>query len=155
MTSAQDLGHIEAIRRVLIRYAELCDFRDWDGFGEVFAPDVVASYGSGFEIRGPDGLRDMVRSALANCGPTQHLLGNFRIEVEGTQARSRCYVRAVHAGSRAPDAQLYEVWGEYADELRLTDAGWRIEKRAFRISHEVGTRELLWRDAPPPTTLSK
>ena len=147
MHTQEQLAHAEAIKRVQIRYAELCDYRVWDGFDEVFAADVRADYGGEIQLASADGIRDMVKAALQECGPTQHLLGNFRIDIDGDSARSRCYVRAVHAGKDARAALSYEVWGEYIDQLRLTESGWRIVERHMLITHEVGTREVLWGSA--------
>ena len=145
MKSTKTLAHEAEIERILVRYAELCDYRLWDDFDDVFSADVVADYGGEIQVAGANGIRDMVKAALEHCGPTQHLLSNFRIDVDGDSAKSRCYVRAMHAGAGDRSSLSYEVWGEYLDELRCTQAGWRICKRKLLICHEQGTRDVLWK----------
>jgi len=39
-----------------------------------------------------------VQSHLGGCGPTQHLLGNYDIDVDGDRASSSCRLRAYHCG---------------------------------------------------------
>ena len=140
MNEMEERLHIE---QVLVRYAEACDRRDWGVFEEVFHEDVIAHYGTDYHLHGRTQVVAMIRSLLGGCGPTQHLLGNFRITVHGRQADSRCYVRAVHAGRDANAGKLFEVWGEYADHLVLDALGWRILRRSMQIFHATGTREVL------------
>jgi 3-phenylpropionate/cinnamic acid dioxygenase small subunit len=138
-----DSEELQRIEQVLVRYAVACDQRDWGAFEGVFHEDVIAHYGTEYHLHGRTQVVAMIRSLLGGCGPTQHLLGNFRITVHGRQADSRCYVRAVHAGRDALAGKLYEVWGEYADHLVLDALGWRIMRRTMHVHHATGTREVL------------
>ncbi len=131
-----------AIVRVLDRYAEALDRRDWALLDEVFAPDVEFDFG---EWR-VDNRRDAVttiRSYLDGCGPTQHLLGNYRIRIDGDQAESSVYVRAFHRGVGRTAEKTYEMGGEYQDWLRRTAGGWRSVRRKALVFFETGTREVL------------
>jgi 3-phenylpropionate/cinnamic acid dioxygenase small subunit len=132
-----------AIEQILIRYALACDRRDWQLMNDVFLPDVVANYGGEYRIQGRDKVVGMIRSLLDGCGPTQHLLGNFRIVVEGDTASCECYVRAAHAGRGEQASLTYEVWAEYRDTLRRTDEGWRISERKMVVFHQTGDRSIL------------
>lgn len=68
----------------------------------------------------------VVRGFLEQCGPTQHLLSNLRIAVDGGETRVNSDMQAVHAGRGAHAGQTPTVWGEYGDRLILGPEGWRI-----------------------------
>lgn len=138
-----------AILEVLTRYATALDHRDWRLLDELFAPDVLGRFG-GRSYRGIDAVRAMIRSMLDGCGPTQHLLSNFRIDVAGDVARSVCSVRAFHAGLGAHAGVSYELFGEYRDELARRPEGWRVVVRSMWVSQEIGDRAILGPGPPPP-----
>lgn len=79
----------------------------------------------------------MRKSFLGGCGPTQHLLGNFRITVDGNSAESACYVQAAHEG------KTYTTWAEYRDTLERKDGGWKIIERHMYIIKDTGAPEIL------------
>ena len=137
-----ELGERDAIIAVLDRYAEALDQRNWELLDEVFSPDVEFDFG---EWRATDRGEAVatIRTYLDGCGPTQHLLGNYRIEIDGDRAESRVYVRAFHRGVGKHKEKTYEMGGEYHDWLHLTDAGWRIVRRQAVVLFETGTREIL------------
>jgi 3-phenylpropionate/cinnamic acid dioxygenase small subunit len=132
-----------AVEQILVRYALACDTRNWPLLDEVFLPDVIANYGGEYRLAGRGKVVGMIRSLLGGCGPTQHLLGNFRITVEGNSATCACYVRAAHAGRGEQASETYEVWAEYRDTLVRTAAGWRISERQMAVFHESGSRSIL------------
>jgi hypothetical protein len=132
---------------VLDRYAEACDTKRWELFDDVFVPDAVGDFGAEYEVNGRDGIVRMVASHLGGCGPTQHLLGNYSVEIDGDQATATCKVRAFHLGAGAGHQETYEVMGEYHDRLVRRPEGWRISHRRMAVSIELGTRAIL-RPAP-------
>ena len=127
-----------AILDTVTRYATALDSRDWDLLDRVFTPDVAADFGMG-PRNGLETVRKTVIGALGGAGPTQHLLGNHRVEIDGDSARCVCLVRAYHGGERG----TYELFGEYRDRLVRTPAGWRIAERQLVVHHEVGSRDVL------------
>lgn len=134
-----------AIIEVLDRYADVLDARDWARLDDVFAPDVEMDFGA-WTARGVDAVRARIRSYLDGCGPSQHLLGNYRIELDGEhpgRARSRCAIRVMHVGRGARAHVTYEMMGEYADELVRTPAGWRIARRRARAHIQLGDPSIL------------
>jgi 3-phenylpropionate/cinnamic acid dioxygenase small subunit len=133
----------EQIRQVLNNYARACDQRDWRLFDQVFIEDVEFNYGGEYSAKGRDKLVKLIRNSLGGCGPTQHLLGNFSIVVDGDKATCSCYVRAFHVGLGAKKNQQYEVWGEYKDVLQKTDGAWKICNRKMLITYELGSRDVL------------
>jgi hypothetical protein len=124
------------------RYATALDTRDWALLDEVFTPDVLGDYGAGV-LKGRDALRGMVRHMLGGTGPSQHLLANHRVDLEGDSARCICLVRAFSAGAGSTAGQSYELIGEYRDELVRTPEGWMIARRQMAVHHEIGSRDIL------------
>lgn len=87
------------LQQVLIAYALLCDGRDWQAIGQVFSDDASACYG-GSTLPDRAAILAMLRHHLGGCGPTQHLLGNMQVGVDGQgQVASRIEVRASHRGA--------------------------------------------------------
>ena len=151
MPSQDEGGLLEAlrdealIRKVLIAYATTVDSRDWPALDGVFEESAAAVYGSDpafqFTCKGREQIREMCKANLDGCGPTQHLLTNFQIEVDGDRATSVCSVQAGHFGTGEASRTSYELWGEYRDELARGDSGWRIVKRHLHVIHEFGDRD--------------
>ena len=133
-----------AVIDVLIRYATACDRRDWRLFDDIFLPDVKTDYGNGlYTFNNRQDVVNLIRSFLGGCGPTQHLLGNYRIDLEGDMANSVCSVRAFHVGISDAAGLTYEMAGEYRDHLKRTKDGWRIARRALVVNWEQGSRKVL------------
>ena len=131
-----------AVIETLDRYAVALDSRDWSLLDLVFTPDATGDFGA-YRCASREKIQQLVRNMLGGCGPTQHLLGVYRIEISGHEATSTCKVRAHHVG-RGAQAQLeYECFGEYRDRLVRTPDGWRIRERAMQVTHETGTRAIL------------
>ena len=131
-----------AIIATLDRYAECLDQRDWPGLADVFTDDVEIDWVE-WQQQGRDAATTSIRSYLDGCGPSQHLLGNYRIELDGDTARSRHYCRVMHMGKGEHAGKTYESWIEYADELIRTPAGWRSRRRVCRAMMEQGDRSVL------------
>src|SRR5512139_463195 len=83
------------IYRALVRFARAMDQRDWGALDALVYPDATADLGVG-PVQGRDALVGVMRSFLDDCGPTQHLLGNVLIEIDGDTAASSCYVSDMH-----------------------------------------------------------
>ena len=129
---------------MLDRYADALDTRRWELLSEVFVPEVEFDFGE-WTVASREEAVAIIRSYLEDCGPTQHLLGNYRIDVNGDAARSRVYVRAFHVGIGEATGKTYEMGGEYRDELRRTPEGWRSHRRQGLVFWELGSRDVLGR----------
>ena len=139
MGLAEDL---HGIGRVLDTYAEALDRRDWDRLSDAFTPDLEFDFGEWVATSRAQAVAT-IRRYLDACGPTQHLLGNYRIDVDGDRARSAVYVRAFHIGVGEARGLTYEMGGEYRDWLRRTSEGWRSYRREGETLWEVGDRKVL------------
>ena len=138
----------EKIRELLINYAIALDSRSWLSLNNIFHKDATASYGSEaieqlYKPSSRDEIINMCKQSLGGCGPTQHLLSNFRITTNpnSNKANSKCYVRAFHAGMEPNENEYYEMFGEYQDELQKFDNDWMIVKRQLRVDLEKGNRD--------------
>jgi hypothetical protein len=128
----------DAVVDVVVRCAAAFDLRDWDALDQVFTPDATA-YG----VEGREAVVSFVRSFLGGCGPSQHLLGNHQVVVEGNTARSVVKARVFHVGAGERSHLTYECFGNYRDDLVLTDAGWRITGRTFEVTITLGDTSVL------------
>jgi hypothetical protein len=138
----------DAIVELLAEAAWIFDHKQWDRMGEVFTPDTDA-YGQ----QGLEALTASTIRYLGACGPTQHLIGNHRVRVDGDTATVVSYVRAFHCADSAtggPDRmerarpdQYWDFLGEYRDTLVRTPAGWRISRRICVPRASAGTLDLL------------
>ena len=128
----------KAVVDVVVRCAAAFDRRDWPALDEVFTVDAV-----GYGVEGRDEVVKFVRSFLGGCGPSQHLLGNHHVIIDGTTAKSVCKARVFHQGAAARSEQTYECFGNYWDDLVLTDSGWRISKREFEVTISLGDLSVL------------
>jgi len=136
MTETQnDYREIEA---VLNRYASALDGKQYDLLNQVFVPEATAHYVGLAECKGLGSIKELISGVLDRCGPTQHLLGNVRIELNGDKATARCYLQAIHVGLGDYADQLHTVWGEYRDRLVKTADGWRIAYRELAVIHAQG-----------------
>ena len=134
------------LQQVLIGYTLLCDGRDWQAIGNVFSDNASACYG-GRTLPDRAAILAMLRNHLGGCGPTQHLLGNLQVWVDGEQVTSRIEVRASHRGAGDCQDQTYDCMGHYQDQWTHTPAGWRIAHRRMTVALEFGSRSVL---APEP-----
>ena len=139
MSKADDYA---AILTTLARYSTAMDTRDWRLLDEVFTEDLVYDAGE-WTTHSRVEYVARLRPYLDGCGPTQHLLGNQRVELDGDHARSAIYVRAFHVGTRELSQTIYDMFGEYQDVLVRTDSGWRSRHRTLRLQYELGSREVL------------
>ena len=132
-----DCSDRHAIVAVLNLYATCLDARDWAGLGEVFTTDATAEYA--VHLEGRSTIVETIRGFLGGCGPSQHLLGNHDIRIDGDHAEAVTKARVIHigAGTRAT-LTPYEAIGVYRDRLDRTPAGWRITHRTFDVHISIG-----------------
>jgi len=123
----------------LNRFASILDHRAWDRVGEVLAPDVTA-YG---EVGIAAVIDNSLRRYLGGCGPSQHLLGNYQVEVDGDRATSLTYARVYHQGLGERADRSWECMGEYHDTWTRTARGWRMKSRDFVVTIAAGDFSVL------------
>lgn len=126
------------IARALTRFARAMDDRDWDGLLAILAPDATGELGEG-PLASPAAIVGTIRRYLDACGPTQHLLGNLLVEVDGDRAQSRCYVSDMHLGLGAMAGETFATLGDYHDTWRRIDGQWRLAHRTKHNRGHVGS----------------
>lgn len=145
MNTLQQLIDERDIARILVRFAQVMDNRDWDAMGEVYAEDVRYDYGGG-EQQGVDIILSMTRRHLDVCGGTQHFIGNISVDVDGDRAVSRSYVQARHQGRDDKAHLFFDTNGEYTDQWERRAAGWRIVRRDSKWFAMVGDPSVIGLD---------
>ena len=138
----EDLLAERSIYRNMVAFARAMDERDWDAFAEITSDDVTANLGQG-ELAGRDTIVAFIRSFLDHCGPTQHLLGNVIIDVDGDTAKSSAYVRDMHIGSGAQSDLRFYTLGRYYDDWQKIDNDWRMVRRVKQNPGYVGSLEIF------------
>jgi len=123
----------EAVRALVVAYAERLDAGDLDGVAALFEDAVVRGARSG-ELVGRDAVRRMYDPVILyedGTPRTKHVLSNHEVSVDagaGT-ATSQC-VFTVLAGR--PGAGLGPILsGRYEDRLARVDGRWRFVERVI------------------------
>lgn len=132
------------ITRSLIGIARGMDARDWDAVRARFLPDATAEMGSG-PLEGVDAIVATMQRYLDACGPTQHMLGNFLVEIDlaaGT-ATSQAYVSDVHLGRGDRRGLTFSTLGDYHDRWERHDGTWLIRHRHKLSRAIVGSFEVF------------
>ncbi len=142
MTELQTLLDERAIYRALVAVARAMDARDWAALDSLMHENLSADMGTG-AIQGRAAVVAMMRSFLDDCGPTQHLLGNVLIEVDGDRASSRAYVSDMHIGAGDKADLTFRTLGDYHDEWRRIDGRWLMTHRSKHNRAHLGSFEAL------------
>lgn len=134
-THHDDIRDRLAVVDGLRRYAYAIDDRDYDAVRAVFTPDAHLDYtASG----GPAGPRDEVvawiEQGLALVGPTQHVLANEVVELDGDTATSRCYLLNPLLSPDEPASHVVLIGGGYRDRWHRGTDGWRIVDRVHEVT---------------------
>lgn len=129
----------EALIERLAEFAAAIDARDWETIETLFTPDA-----HGYRVDGGPGpiIADM-QAHLGGVGPTQHLLGNHRVRVDGDSARTLTYARIHHVGAGPMSGSFWECMGEYDDRWVRTERGWQICRRSLTIRISLGDFAVL------------
>lgn len=141
-----ELGELldeRAIYLQICALADAMDQRDWNALNHILTEDADGEFGTGETIVGRAGFVAMFSHFLGNCGPTQHLIGNVRVTVNGDTAQSRCYIRDMHIGSGERAHLFLSSSGEYLDRWTRTPEGWRMTHRTKKSPILLGTIDAL------------
>ena len=140
--SLQNLLDERAIRHRLAAFARTLDQRQWDSLGEVFAPDAQLVYGA-HQPQGLVAIEHHFRAFLGGCGPSQHLLGNIEIDVQGDWAQSLAAVCASHRANGERDTREFIARGSYAAQWIRLPQGWRVARWEWQNGWFTGDFSIL------------
>jgi ketosteroid isomerase-like protein len=134
----------QLIQELMARYAATIDAKDYAGIGACFTEDATARY-SDFSppLAGRGPIVTHMRKALDPLPTTQHMFGNFIIDVDGDTAQASCAIIAQHMGS---EGRNYLSGGQYALRLRRHGEDWQIADATAREVWSMGDRSLLPQD---------
>lgn len=139
----QALLHERDIVRALYTFARAMDEHDWETLGAILDENAVGDLGTG-RLNRPAEIIDVIRGFLSSCGPTQHLIGNVVVDVDGDSATSRAYVHDTHLSTDG--AQRFYTLGEYRDTWVRRAGRWRIAQRLKANPAQVGSLEAVFGD---------
>jgi hypothetical protein len=133
-----------AVTELAYMYADALDRRDWAALDAVFAEDVHADYAGLYVLDQRRDLVAMIRGFLDPCGPTQHLMGNPRVALDGDTATLTVKMRVHHIGTGERSHLTYECFGWYhAEAMRTANGAWQIRSWRQEVTAEVGTQEVF------------
>lgn len=135
------------IQHQLFAIARAMDDRDWGALDSVMLEDASADLGLGL-IKGRAEIIAFIRTFLDECGPTQHMLGNIVITIDGDRAESFAYVDDRHAGAGDKKGKSFASVGDYRDQWQRIDGRWWLVHRLKRNHAHIGEIEVL---GPGPT----
>lgn len=131
----QGLIDREAIRSVLLAYADAIDTWNIDAFPAVFTDDVYAIYNYN-ELDGIENLKNYFKNLSfrgplgVNALPTRmHFTGNVTIDLDGDTAQSDTYLLALNS---TDDGRMLVRGNRYFDAFVRMPEGWRIRDRRHK-----------------------
>ena len=124
----------EAVRALVIAYAERLDRGDLDGVAALFDHAVVRTGRAG-DRTGTDAVRRMYDPVVRyddGTPRTQHVLSNLEVQVDAAAgtATSRCVFTVVQA--RPAGGVQPILAGRYDDRFARVDGAWRFVERVIR-----------------------
>jgi len=142
----QELCDVRDIIDVMNRYTTALDTRNWQMLKDTMAPDGSADFGNLTGVGAldtPQALVDLCRKSLQDVRATQHLQGNYVVEVNGDTAKASCYLQANHFQEGLPGGDVFVVWAKYRDDFVRTAGGWKIKKRYLDTISAGGNQKLF------------
>jgi 3-phenylpropionate/cinnamic acid dioxygenase small subunit len=126
------MDDVQAIKNVIMSYAELLDLGDLDGLSNVFARATVHTPG-GAPLRGAEAYRDFIEHRVQfydGIPSTKHVISNVMVEIEHERAASaRSYYTALQARPELPLQPI--LAGRFHDRLARDHEGWHIVERVI------------------------
>jgi len=139
------------IVETICRWAHSIDRKDWAAFGQEFTDPVeiaVANVDWDSEVAPRMLTRDQwvntVRGSLSHYFSFQHLVTNYRVEIDGDRAYAMSYVTAPHIIRKDGGGNLLLNMGGYYDEyLTKVDGIWKIYRHKLNLLWTHGDPEAL------------
>ena len=124
---------------VVIGYASAVDLRDWDRWASYLADCVQIRLGAVGSIDGREACKVFAASALADIGPTQHIITNPEITfISDDSVHVRSVLVTLHTVEEDGVYHSLQGFGFYYHDMMRTAEGWRIIRADVQILHSVG-----------------
>lgn len=149
LSLAEELGEIEAIKRVKSAYCRRVDLRDWDGVVALFSPDCVFVHAVHQDVAGPRDFFDRVAARITPGVSVHHAQAP---EIDLTSPTTARAIWSFHDYVETDDGAIrYQGYGFYEEELAKDGTGtWvitRFQQRRLRM--DAMPRTPAWDQAPP------
>jgi len=119
------------IWRLMVRYLDRVDARDFEALAPLFTADASADFLTGRRHNGRAEIARVLDAITAHFERTSHHITNHvaNVDLESGRADAVTYIYAFHrmAATGAP----WHFWGRHVDGLRRVDGEWLIEERVL------------------------
>ena len=143
---ADDASLRQAVEDTVVRLFVATDERDWSAFPELFADpfvlDMTSMTGGEPATLTPSQVAAAWDEGFRPLDHVHHQIGNLRTDIDGGQARVRCYGIALHHRAAASAGTTRRFVGTYDLALAASDAGWRITRLTFLLKFIDGNLTL-------------
>ena len=125
------MDDFEAIKQLKARYFRTLDTKDWSGFRQVFADDVVVdtTESGGGVVAGADDFVAFLRDTLADVVTVHH---GHMPEITLTSSNTATAIWAMQDFLRWPDGTTLHGYGHYHEAYERPGDEWRI--KALRLT---------------------
>jgi ketosteroid isomerase-like protein len=124
----------EQIREAIYVYPVSIDTHDWKRFRSIFTDEIevlltMADKPRSHQRVKADNFTKMVSNVIESFSMTQHFLNDYRIEVNGDEAKCLCYMYARHMPPKSkPSQAIWDLGGYYEFNLKRTADGWKVPR---------------------------
>jgi uncharacterized protein (TIGR02246 family) len=130
---------VEAIKQLKARYFRLMDTKDWDGFGDVFAPDVEidTSIDGGGVVNGRDEFVSFLRGVIGDVITVHH---GHMPEITVTSPTTATGTWALEDQLWWPEGsplRHMHGFGHYHETYEKTGGTWRIKTLRLTRLHRI------------------
>ncbi|CAA0125757.1 putative protein [BD1-7 clade bacterium] len=144
--SLQQISDRLEIEDLLVEYSDAVDTLELDRLDNVFTPDAFIDYSP---LGGAMGTYTEVKQFLKNALPafknTQHMISNFRIQLDGDRASGKvmCFNPMELDMGDGSRNNIFFVGLWYIDEYIRSADGWKISSRREEKSYDYNTPEFI------------
>ena len=133
MTPEELAREKEAIAELIARYNWAIDHNDFQGWADCFAPEgifdgMIGRYAAHGEL---DRFTAEVKKLTANTPNLRHYVTSIQTEVNGNEARSRCFLMMTSTSKEGGTKIV--IAGEYEDKLVKRDGRWLFTERKVHM----------------------
>src|SRR5262245_43398689 len=123
---------VQAIKNVVLSYAELLDLGDIGGLAALFANATVRTHPGEDQLRGADAVKQLIEESVLlydGIPSTKHVVTNLIVEV--ADDRGSATVRSYYVAYQSrPELPLQPIIaGRWHDRFERDDEAWHIVER--------------------------
>lgn len=134
----------DQLLELMAKYANALDFKRYDAITDCFAETASIDYAGFTEpVTGAASITAYIRSAIEPLDVSQHVFGNFIVDIDGNAAVLTCDVIAQHIGNGAHNGDALQAGGKYRVRAVKEQGTWRFSAIQARSLWSQGNRHLL------------